>query len=138
MFEKNLGKKLGNQLDPPDFSLISGEQFEIFLSNFFEILGYNVIRTPLTGDQGADLIISKDKKKSVIQAKCYSNQPVGNGAIQEIVAAKSYYQANHAMVITNSTFTSSAIVLAEANHVELWDGKKLTKNIEEILNRSNK
>jgi len=46
-------------------------------------------------------------------------------AIQEAVAAKNYYKADNAMVITNSSFTKGAVDLAIANNVELWDGKKL-------------
>lgn len=138
-FEKKLGKKVIDTIEIPDFSLLTGEQFEIFLSNFFEKNGYMVSLTPSTGDQGADLILLKDNKKTVIQAKCYSS-PVGNGAIQEIVAAIPFYSANKAMVITNSVFTPSAIELAKVNGVELWDGNMLIKNIEKtnamIVNRS--
>jgi len=47
-----------------------------------------------------------------MQAKYYTN-PVGNKAIQEVVAAIPFYGANKGMVATNSPFTKSAIALAE-------------------------
>lgn len=35
------------------------------------------------------------------------------------------YNANKGIVVTNSTFTSSAIELANANNIELVDGEKI-------------
>ena len=35
------------------------------------------------------------------------------------------YKANKGIVVTNSTFTSSAIELAQANNIELVDGEKI-------------
>lgn len=37
-----------------------------------------------------------------------------------------------AVVLTNSRFTDSAITLARANGVFLWDGEKLSKMTEKI------
>ena len=75
-------------------------------------------------DMGADLILERRGIRSVVQAKSYSGS-VGVKAVQEVVAAKSYYKAREAFVVTNSTFTKSAIDLAEANGVSLWDGDLL-------------
>ena len=112
---------------------LSGFEFEQLLERLFETCKYDVILTKKTGDQGADLVISNDQEVIVIQAKCYSNQPVGNKAIQEIVAAKKYYKGDKALVIATTTFTKSAIELAEANDVELWDGKILQSKLEEVF-----
>ena len=43
--------------------VMEGEDFENFLKSVFENLGYSVKGTRRTGDQGADLILSKDGKK---------------------------------------------------------------------------
>jgi hypothetical protein len=111
---------------------MEGIEFEEFLKKFFETLGYNVELTKSTGDQGADLIIKKYDEKIAVQAKCYSGS-VGNSSVQEIVAAKKYYQCNGAMVVTNSYFTNGAIDLAKVNNVELWDRKKLEEVIQKYL-----
>lgn len=73
---------------------------------------------------GADVIAYKDNIKYVIQAKFYNN-PVGNKAVQEVVASIGMYKANKGIVVTNSTFTTSAIELAQANNIELVDGEKI-------------
>jgi len=132
-FEHDFGSV---EVEISDFEGLTGYEFESYLENIFTLLGYTVIQTSLSGDQGADLIISKDGEKSVVQAKKYTGK-VSNGAIQEIVAAKNHYNAQNAIVVTNSFFTKSAIDLALSNDVELWDGLKL-ENIVQDLNSKKK
>lgn len=133
-FENKLRHVNTNKIDTSQLNSISGEEFELLLDSLFKQMGYYVILTSASQDYGADLIIEKGSDRTVIQAKSYSNQNVGIAAIQEIVAAKKYYQATNALVITNSSFTINAINLAEKNGVELWDGKKLI----EIINSLNR
>jgi restriction system protein len=45
--------------------------------------------------------------------------------VQEITAAMAHYNATHAMIVTNSFFTSNAVNLARENYVELVDRQKL-------------
>lgn len=133
-FEKNLGSTNSmneEKVITPDFSSINGYEFEEFLLDLFVDLGYRVIKTPNSGDQGADLILYKHNKSIVVQAKNYEGK-VSNSAIQQIVAAKNYYKADTAMVVTNSMFTKSAVELAYANDVDLWDGHKLREVINSL------
>jgi restriction system protein len=116
-------------LNLPDLDSLSGEQFEKFLEVLFADLGYKVERTQYIGDFGADLIIERDGKKTVVQAKRYSGK-VGVKAIQEVVAAKKYYGADRAAVVTTSSFTKQAIELAYKNYVQLIGRKKLKSLIE--------
>ena len=60
----------------------------------------------------------------VVQAKFY-DRPVGNKAVQEAAAALRFYEGNRSVVVTNNTFTNSAISLAKKNDVMLIDGKQL-------------
>lgn len=111
---------------------ITGVDFENVLKRIYESYGYKVSGTKTSGDQGADLILEKEGKKTVVQAKYYSSS-VGNSAVQEVTAAIAYYKADKGIVVTNSTFTSSAISLASANNIELVDGNKLNELIEKII-----
>lgn len=103
---------------------LGGEDFEKYLELLFRKLDYKVMRTPYQGDYGADLVLQKDGVQTVVQAKRY-DRSVGVKAIQEAVAAKEYYKANQAMVVTNSYYSQQAKKLAAANQVELWDRDKL-------------
>ena len=62
--------------------------------------------------------------KTVVLAKRYT-EAVSNAAVQEVVASKAHYGCQHAIVVTNSTFTASARELAASNGVALWDRQKL-------------
>lgn len=103
---------------------MTGKEFEKLLSLLFINVGYQVSLTSGSQDYGADLVLYKDNLKIVVQAKRYKNA-VSVKAVQEIASAVKYYNANKAMVITNSRFTENACNLARSNSVELWDRKKL-------------
>ena len=79
------------------------------------------------------MIAVKDGKTIAIQAKRYTG-PVGNSAIQEIVAALRFYKADEGWVITNSTFTTSAAEFAQANGVRLVDGTELRGMLRQLQN----
>jgi len=78
----------------------------------------NVQVTKASGDQGADIIVEIDRSKIVVQTKLYTSA-VGNDAVQQAYAAKRYYTATAAVVVTNATFTRSANELAESLQVVL-------------------
>lgn len=107
---------------------LNGYEFEDFLNSLFLKLNYKAYTTSKSGDFGADLLIEDKttKKKIVIQAKRYK-QNVGLAAVQEVHAAKAYYQADEAWVVTNSGYTKSAIELANNCNVKLIDRSGLIK-----------
>lgn len=128
---KRLTKETGNTID--DVDLMTGQEFENFIAELFSKSGYETEVTKATGDQGIDVIVSKNGVRIGIQVKCYSGT-VGNKAIQEAVAGKNYYHLDKAMVITNNFFTDSAQQLARANSIVLWDRNTLKEKIENAFN----
>ena len=105
---------------------LSGRAFERYLTIQFRHLGYRVKLTSYSHDYGADLVLRKWGKKTVVQAKRYERN-VGIAAVQEVVGSIAYYKADNAMVVTNSNFTKSARNLAHRNEVELWGRKEIQK-----------
>ena len=99
---------------------LTGDDFEELLKNVFTVLRYDVQITKKTGDQGADLILSKDGRKISVQAKRYS-KTVGNKAIQEVYSSIQFYETEEAWVITTSDFTKGAIELARKTGVKLYN-----------------
>lgn len=116
--------------DISKIDMMSGYQFEDFIMKLFEKMGYAVEHTPLSGDQGVDLIVKKGAQTIAIQTKCFRTKKIGNKAIQEVVAGAKFYGANKMIVITNSYFTRSAIELASIHNVELWDRNILSSKIQ--------
>ena len=86
-------------------------EFEQFLEEVFQALGYQVETTKVTGDQGVDLIVSGKGRRIAIQVKGYYSS-VSNSAIQEAHTGMVYYGCQACAVITNSRFTGSAKDLA--------------------------
>ena len=93
-------------------------EYERFCSNEFIKHGWESKATQGTADQGIDVLASRNKKTLAVQCKKYA-KPVGNKAVQEVVAGKTHYKADHAMVIAPNGFTNSAKKLAESNNVML-------------------
>jgi len=116
---------------------MDGRRFEIYLSHLFKDHGYYVQVTQAAGDFGADLVISKDGKKIIIQAKRYSKN-VGIKAVQEAQAAIAHYGANEAWVVSNSDYTEAAYSLAKSNGVRLINREKLIELILTINTDSRK
>jgi HJR/Mrr/RecB family endonuclease len=115
-----------------DIDLMTGLEFEMFISELFGIMGYISEITKASGDQGIDVIAEKNGVTIGIQAKCYSSA-VGNKAVQEAVAGKNHYKLDKVIVITNNTFTESAQKLALSNAVLLWDRSILKEKIEDFF-----
>lgn len=106
---------------------MKGYQFEKFMQGVYQNMGYHVQHTPISGDQGADLILTdKNGQRIAIQVKRYSGK-VSNKAIQEVVAAKAMYRCSEGVVVTNSWFTQSAKQLASVNGIGLVDRNGLRK-----------
>ncbi len=119
-----------------DADRLSGSAFEDFICEVLKSNGFsNVEKTGKAGDQGGDLKAKRGDEQLVIQAKRYSiDRKVTNSAVQEVIGAIAYYNANKGVVITNSFYTQSAKELAKINNVELWD----RNNVIEFLNIHNK
>ena len=101
-----------------DADIISGEHYETLCRNLLQDGGWRVETTPVTGDQGADLIAEAQGRRVVIQCKFYS-RPVGNKAVQEAHAALGFHAGDWAAVVSNASFTRSARDLARATDVIL-------------------
>jgi hypothetical protein len=130
-FENNLtGQASRNRITINDIDRIDGYEFERVLKELFKKMGYQVIHTPLSNDQGADLIVEKFGVKTVIQAKNWQDD-VTNKGVQEVYAAIKHYDAQKAMVISSSGFTQSARKLARSNDVTLWDRSILAAMLDE-------
>ena len=115
-----------------DLDKLSGEEFEIYIGFLLEERGYRVQFTPKSHDYGADLLIMKNRKKYVVQAKRYKGN-TGISAVQQVIGAKDYYKADGAYVISTSWFTASAKKLAAKSKVNLVDRDSLI-NIRKIVN----
>ena len=103
---------------------MSGEDYEIYCGRILQEAGWNVEQTQASNDQGVDLIAQIEDLKVCIQCKRYSN-PVGNKAVQEVIAGKAFYNGTHAVVVSNAGFTKAEQSLAESADAILISDTKL-------------
>jgi restriction system protein len=90
-----------------------------------EKAGWSTRLTATTGDQGADVLANRAGKALVLQCKLYSS-PVGNDAVQQVIAARQFQSADLAAVASNQSFTRSAKQLAGVSGVHLLHHEQLT------------
>lgn len=111
---------------------LDGPAFERWCARLLEKVDFSDIQlTKSSGDQGVDIVASKDDVWYAIQCKCYSSD-LGNHPVQEVHAGKNMYHCHVGVVMTNRYFTSGAKELARATGTLLWDRDKLKSILQEI------
>lgn len=114
-----------NRLLQIDFISMTGTQFELFLADVFAHLGYIVQRIGQAGDHGVDLIISRDKIRIAVQAKCH-NYSVNNSAVQEVYTGMRIHGCDKCIAITSNIFTSHAHDAAFKVNCRLIEGDQIS------------
>ncbi|MGZ3307276.1 MAG: restriction endonuclease [Xanthobacteraceae bacterium] len=105
------------RLRSADVSGLSPLAYEEYCALLLSDAGWQTHTTPLQ-DQGVDVIAMLRGTKVAIQCKLYTH-PVGNRAVQEVVAGRLHYGAHLAVVVSTATYTASACALAASTRVLL-------------------
>lgn len=108
-----------------DAEKVTPREYEAMCADILRDAGWEARLTKGSGDQGVDIVAQKNGKNVVLQCKRYS-YPVGNSAVQEVLAGKSFYKADVAVVVSNQTFTPSAKELAQSSGVLLLHHEMLS------------
>jgi HJR/Mrr/RecB family endonuclease len=116
-----------------DIDRLQPDLFEASIASLYKKQGFEIFLTPYSNDKGVDIVALKNSENYLIQAK-QTKSMVGIEAIQEISAAKNYYENKFKenfklMTITNNDYTSSAKILAYANNVNLLNRIELENMI---------
>lgn len=106
------------------------DQFEEFVCNLFNKLGYNTERVGGPNDGGIDVIATKNGVKHYIQCKKFITRQVSVGdmrnfygaVVDKLNDAKSFF-------VTTNVFTLEAERFALGKPIELIDGKKLMEYV---------
>lgn len=115
-----------------DLSLLdntSGREFELFIIDLFEKLGYSSTVTNRSKDNGFSILLKQGEYIIAVQAK-RSESELSFTSVQRALDSLKKYTAQFAIVVTNNKFLSSAKQLAKIKSVSLIDRKKLLDLIE--------
>lgn len=107
-----------------EVDLMDGFEFERYVTHLYGKMGYRAYTTQASGDFGADVIAVKGRQKLCIQCKRYKGA-VGIEAVQQAIGSVFYYKGTRAVVVTNSSYTEAAKILAKRANVLLIDGIEL-------------
>lgn len=109
---------------------MTGVEFEGFCKRLLETMGFEVQQTKASGDGGIDLVAYNHKPlfegTYIVQCKRYKGS-VGEPTIRDLYGVITSERANKGILITTGYFTNSAISFAEGKNIELIDGEKLNK-----------
>lgn len=103
--------------------------FERFVGSLFEKMGYQVQTTPLSGDEGIDLILRKGTKLAIVQCKRYENS-VGQPVVRDLYGAMVHNKADEAYLVTTGTVTLPAQQWVVGKPLHLVDGNMLVEWVE--------
>ncbi len=112
---------------------MSPREFEHYCAAVLRERKWKARVTQASGDQGVDIVAEKRGTRIVIQCKKYS-KPVGNRAVQEIVAGMAHEGAERGVVVATSDYTPAAVELAASNQVLLLHHADLSR-IDRLLAR---
>ena len=110
--------------------LMSGSQFEMFVAQLFEAVGYGATVLGGSGDQGVDVLLRSGEERIAIQCKNYSRR-VGNKPVQEVYAGARHHGCDKAWVVAPAGFTKGAFDLAHSVGVDLFDANSIHTLINE-------
>lgn len=119
----------GPKYDPA----MSPTDFEHYCAAILRERKWDARVTQTSGDQGIDIVAEKRGVRLVLQCKKYS-KPVGNRAVQEIVAGIAHEAAQRGAVVSTNGYTRAARRLAASNNILLLNHTDLHR-IDKFLNQ---
>lgn len=108
----------------------SPKDFEFYIADLFNRLGYKSQVVGASHDGGIDVIVEKNNVKDYIQCKKFITQQVTVGAMRDFYGALANKLAQgKGYFITTNVFTLEAKLFAKDKPIELIDGPRLIQYI---------
>jgi restriction system protein len=113
-------------LTTTDIDAMEGVAFEKYVAALLKQQGYTKVALTERYDLGIDIVALKNDVRWGVQVKRYS-YVVRAAAVRQVVTALNNYHCQRSMVVTNSTFSRPAKILAETNDCVLVDRDTLAE-----------
>jgi restriction system protein len=113
---------------------LSPEQFEEFVAEVFDALGYQVECVGGSGDEGVDLRLSRDGLRAIVQCKYHTQRGViGSPDLQKFLGSIHHTSSHKGYFVTTRTFSLAAERFASEHPIELVDGPRLVELVEQAM-----
>lgn len=117
---------------------MSPTEFEEFIAELFQRMGYRSEAVGRSHDGGIDVVIEKNGIKNYIQCKKFITSTVSVGAVRDFYGALADHLTNgKGYFITTNKFTLEAERFAEDKPIELVDGFKLVHYVRLVEKENN-
>ena len=131
-------KRVEKIIDINKLRSLDWRQFEEILADYFTMRGYHVeLGVGDAADGGIDILLRKDGKKIIVQAKHYRNQ-VGVAIVREMYGAMIHHNADEVLICTTSFFTQHAKEFAKDKPIQLIHGHKIVNMFNTALKERGK
>lgn len=112
---------------------MSWREFEMLVGEVFRQRGFTVVELGGNSpDGGVDLVLKKSSETHLVQCKQWKAFKVGVEVVRELFGVMAAKGAVSGYVVTSGVFTSEAKAFADGRNIELIDGAKLTRMIQEV------
>lgn len=111
---------------------MSWREFELLVGEGFRRRGFGVKDLGGQGpDGGVDLVLSKGSERYLVQCKQWRAAKVGVAILRELYGVMAAQGAAGGYVVTSGTFTKDAVDFSAGRNIELIDGPKLRRLLED-------
>jgi restriction system protein len=104
---------------------LSWEQFEQVAAQGFAAMGFDAQLTADGADGGFDIVLRREGKVFLVQAKHWRDRSVGVDVVRSLYGVLQAEQADGAYVVTSGAFTRAASEFAAGKPLWLYTGKRL-------------
>ncbi len=116
-----------------DIKDMTWQNFEFLVGEYYKRKGYSVFEMGGNSpDGGIDLLAKKNGEKLIVQCKHWKAFKIDVKVIRELYGVMVDATASGAVLITSGGFTQPAVDFAQDKPIELIDGPKLAKLIDEV------
>jgi len=109
---------------------LDGRSFEVEVGRLFGRLGYAVSHTGRAGDEGIDLLLTKDGRTCAVQCKAHK-RPVGP-IVRDLYGTLHHHQHAQAWLVSTSSFTPGAKRFASGKPIRLLDISDLLTELRKL------
>ena len=109
---------------------LGGIEFERELGNLYRAIGYHVQSTPVSGDQGVDLILRKNGQTTVVQCKA-QKRPASPAVIRDLYGSMHHFKADNAILACTGGFSDNVIEFARDKPIKLISARDIARMAEE-------
>ncbi|MFW6323581.1 MAG: restriction endonuclease [Desulfovibrionales bacterium] len=104
------------------------QEFSRFLEELFTRLGYRIEKSGPSGGGSAVLLLTRQGKSTAVFG-LRTNRKLGLLEVQEVRSARTRFDCDFGIVVTNSTFNYPAQAVADKESIELWDRNLLAETM---------